>query len=754
MGLFSKGLSRNVKWEFSPKGRIFTIPAIADTNGDGILEVIFGCDDHSLYVLRGSDGSIAWSFETDGPVRSSPIVADVNGDGVKEIVFGSDDSNVYCLNGVDGRVLWALKCDGPIRSPPAVGDIDGDGHPEVVVTGDDSSAYAIDGRGGELIWQSSHRGAKSGALNHSAPCLVDLEGDGELKIVTGSAGNTILIYGTDGSLKSRREFEAPSFNTSVAAGDINRDGRMEIVACSDNGAIYAMGADGDVLWSRVLGVAIRSSPVLSDLNGDGRMEILIHVSQEPTGGNKLLCLGSGGELLWEKVLKGDDLAVPVPVDIDHDGGVEVIVFSKEGISILSDDGEEVKTIGAPGQAFGGTQISDVDGDAEFEFIYASVDGRILCVSSHMGSRQCEVLAGSARAGRHNTGVYMTTPQKIEELKQEARKLKELGGAPSTAYQNLIKVEREQGMRDLSNDLERIEDSLARARAQLNRQRKRAEFLQSIKGKMKTFSSLDLDGASQLSLTVARIERMMDEGKDAGAELESAREMVEVLEEKSKEKLDAINAKRLSFLVGQFLEKFADPTESDIDGFIRYLESEDLPFLPYEIKKAIETRRHERKFQSLRDSGRFDFMSEEEKVIAIGSSLAESIIHDIMNVIGVPVGRIQQRVDDVYADYPNVPRLVVSENGKLLTDELRKTLRDMPEQKVISAAVSLFCVYITKLFDFYQELTDFETSYSRFKTSMDYLNRSFGAQEIVQQFQERACHGIFAEEVRVKRILDL
>jgi len=755
MGLFSKSISRNVKWEFSPKGRIFTYPAIADVNGDGILEVVVGSDDHNLYALRGSDGAVAWSFETDGPIRSSPRLADVNGDGVLEVVLGSDDSNIYCLNGVDGRVLWALRCDGPIRAPPAIGDVDCDGSTEIVVAGDDSTIYAINGRSGERNWQSSHKGARSGSLIQSAPCLVDINGDGKLEIVTGSASGYLLVFDSKGSLQIRKDFEAPSFNASVAVGDINKDGVIEIVACSDNGAVYTVRPDGETMWSKVIGVSLRSSPVLADVNGDGKMEILIHVSEGYSNDGKLLCLGPGGDILWDRTISGQGRSIPLPVDLDHDGGIEIVIISeKDGIIILSGDGEELKTIGTSGDVGAGLAVADADANTKLEFIHVSESGKVVCTESHYGSRQSQVLVAEARGNPHNTGAYRTTLQAIANLKRESKKLKELGGSPGLAYQNLLKAEREQGTRDITADLAQVQMTLACSRANMTTEKERTEILGKIKSRMKVFSSLDVDGASQLSLTVARIERVLSQGGNPDQELRAAQEMVEVLEEKSKEKLQAVNSKRLSFLVGQFLEKFQDPTDADVEGFIRYLQSEDLPFLPYEIKKAIDNRRHERKFQSLRDSGRFDFMSEEEKVIAIGSSLAESIIRDLSDALGIPIGGIQERMDEVGKDYPNVPKLVISNNGKILTDELRKTLRDIPPQKVIPAAVSLFCIYITKLFDLYQELTDFETSYSRFKTNMDYLNSSFGAEEIVSQFQEKACHGIFAEEVRVKRILDL
>ncbi len=754
MGLFSSGLSRHVKWDYEGKARILTFPGVGDINGDGIPEVIFGSDDHSVYAVRGNDGSLAWSFQTDGPVRSSPTIADINGDGVPEVIFGSDDSSVYALSGVDGRVVWALRCDGPIRSIPAVADIDRDGRLEVVFSGDDASVYAVDGESGELTWRSSHKGGRSASIEQSSPCLVDLDGDGKLEVLTGTASNYILAFESDGSLMMRREFEAPSFNKSLAAGDIDGDGEIEIIALSDNGALYATDSEGNTLWSKVVGIGSRSPPVIGDIDDDGEMEILVHVTPGSGDDGRLICVSYSGETLWEKTLEGRGRTTPVTVDVDHDGGLEIIAFSKgDGISILDSEGKEKENVGTRMEAVMGPAVADADCNGELDIIY-TFSGKVACLSSGYPVRQGEVLNPGSRGNSRNTGCYRTLIQEIDDLKKEAQRVKEAGGDIGVTWQRLLKVDQEQGERDVTGDLERIRSSLASEKSALAKRDQYRRNLTRIKEQLKTFSALDLDGASKLSMMVSRIEESMSRGDDVTEELERAEEMADALEEKSEEKAQALNAKRLSFLVGQFLEKFPEPTEKDIEGFISYLESEDLPFLPYEIKKAIESRKHERKFQSLRDSGRFDFMSEEEKVITIGSSLAESIIHDIRDSMNVSVEQIQKKMDEVSQDYSDVPRLVVSDQGKILTDEMRKKLRDLSREKMISAAVSLFSLYLTKLFDFYQELTDFETSYSMFKTNMEYLIEVFGAEDIVSQFQEKACHGIFAEEVRVKRILDL
>src|SRR5204862_216195 len=76
----------------------------------------------------------------DSAVYASPALADLNGDGKLDIVFGAADQRIYAIDG-RGRDLpgWpVLARDTPdgdaakILSSPAIGDLDGDKRPDVV----------------------------------------------------------------------------------------------------------------------------------------------------------------------------------------------------------------------------------------------------------------------------------------------------------------------------------------------------------------------------------------------------------------------------------------------------------------------------------------------------------------------------------------------------------------------------------------------------------------------------------------------
>ena len=69
--------------------------AIADLNGNGYDDIVFGTDDNNLFLVY-DDGTIGFTYLTEDKIRSAPLIVDYNEE--KYIIVGSKDSNLYSID--------------------------------------------------------------------------------------------------------------------------------------------------------------------------------------------------------------------------------------------------------------------------------------------------------------------------------------------------------------------------------------------------------------------------------------------------------------------------------------------------------------------------------------------------------------------------------------------------------------------------------------------------------------------------------
>jgi outer membrane protein assembly factor BamB len=108
-------------WQHSAGGSIFRGAAIADVDGDGVLDVAFGSDDGVLRVLRGDNGSVVWTYDLEAHygdtyhIDHAPVIADFDGDGDLDIfvVGGYGTSSQPSLNHGRAYALSAGAGTGP-----------------------------------------------------------------------------------------------------------------------------------------------------------------------------------------------------------------------------------------------------------------------------------------------------------------------------------------------------------------------------------------------------------------------------------------------------------------------------------------------------------------------------------------------------------------------------------------------------------------------------------------------------------------
>lgn len=168
----------------------------------------------------------------------------------------------------------------------------------------------------------------------NARCITALDMD-EARFAVGTAAGKIILL--DDSGKAVREFSAHSPVNALDAGDVNGDGKAEIIAGLEDEAVSAYSADGRELWRykvpfyRCKGVV--NAVKIADLDRDGKKEIIIANNNWRT-----IAIDGSGRQLWyyETVREGRFVHC---ADLDGDGREEALVGTRYyHVMALSPDG--------------------------------------------------------------------------------------------------------------------------------------------------------------------------------------------------------------------------------------------------------------------------------------------------------------------------------------------------------------------------------------------------------------------------------
>jgi hypothetical protein len=298
-------------------------PALADTDGDGKLEVGFGSINNNVFLLSSS-GTLLWKYRTFDTVFSTPAFADVNGDGRREMLIGTDFGPNNCVPNTPGcRIpgtygflyafntaggpnqtrefgtgyLWRAAFDTVVNSSPVVADLEGDGSLEVVIGSGNESRDGGSARGRAVRILDAATGATKRTLPMpaqvpSTPALADLDGNGSLDIVA-AAGSWVVAWRPDGSKLWEVEPTSPedgsktefvTYSNAPVVADLDGNGSLEVaiiakkavaVLRGDNGQqlTASSGAAGDtrpVLWMWLFNA---STPAIGDLDNNGTLEL-------------------------------------------------------------------------------------------------------------------------------------------------------------------------------------------------------------------------------------------------------------------------------------------------------------------------------------------------------------------------------------------------------------------------------------------------------------------------------------------------
>jgi hypothetical protein len=269
--------------------------AVADFNGDGHLDLAVANAAYpgtpSVSIFLGKGGGTFQAAPTYDAGGYSVAVGDFNGDGIPDLAAAGWRVSTLVGTGGGSFATGQSYAAGLFARAVVVGDYNGDGIPDLAVgsvegIGYDGTVTVLLGNGDGTfqVLDSYTVGNRPFFL-----AVGDFNGDGILDIASANAraenietpGTTVsvLLGRGDGTFQAPKNYNVGDGPMSVAVGDFNRDGVLDlVVANSDSGTISILLGKGDGTFqdaqSYAAGLA-PSSVAVADFNGDGILDLAV-----------------------------------------------------------------------------------------------------------------------------------------------------------------------------------------------------------------------------------------------------------------------------------------------------------------------------------------------------------------------------------------------------------------------------------------------------------------------------------------------
>ena len=254
--------------------------AAGDLNGDTFQDLVVPNQGQSRAVILFGNGDgtfqpgVAYPA---GPNPTSVALADFNHDGITDIATNGAPGRIAILVGNGDGTFRAPLTSNPLGTTGMLvaGDMNGDGFADLAVVEPSSTSGAILLGTGNGLFQAPYRfpiGPPAEAV-----AVADVNGDGisDAAFVSSEASLLSVVLGqASGAPRLLAQSGEPV--QSVATGDFDADGRMDLIFGQSIGAVLFKPGNGDGTFGGGFKKFTAPNPVAlatADFNGDGKLDI-------------------------------------------------------------------------------------------------------------------------------------------------------------------------------------------------------------------------------------------------------------------------------------------------------------------------------------------------------------------------------------------------------------------------------------------------------------------------------------------------
>ena len=369
-------------------------PGFGDFDGDGLKEIFLASRDSTVRVWK-ADGSSYRAGELKGRLANAP------GDILPALCFSEDVSALvgtvvhggsgslyaWAVNDrhsgiAPGQVLagWPAAIPSVTTPPCAVGK-------DIIAGCSDGKVYAVDSTG-VPGWASL---TSLGFPIKGSIAAGDLDRDGRYEVAFSGGRSVAVVSSVDGDFLFA-PYELPNGSPADSMGpyvvmadiDGNTDSTLEVVAVTGSGSMFAFNSGGQLLegWPVFLGDPVSSWPAAGDVDGDSRAEIVVHSSS-----GKLYVVNGNGVISsgWP-ILTGSSgtqtRSGPSVCNVDLDNSSEIF-FASEGsqVSAVGSDGKPLQNwpVAVGYRTCGSPALTDLEEDGKVELFQAAGDSLLECL---------------------------------------------------------------------------------------------------------------------------------------------------------------------------------------------------------------------------------------------------------------------------------------------------------------------------------------------------------------------------------------